>query len=199
MHERKAYVFVGQSGSGKGTQVKLLETAILAKDQLLRCFHITTGDRFREMIARDSSYTIHQTKEYMEQGKLPPSFLGIHSWAHSLIYDYMGEDIVFMDGTPRIVEEVLPLLGALEFLQIQPVVIYIKVGDDWAHEKAKGRGRADDQDEAELRGRLAWFHDRVIPVIEMLHADPRVHYVEVNGEQTIDAVHAEILTALQLN
>jgi adenylate kinase family enzyme len=198
MHEKTAYIFVGQSGSGKGTQAKLLDAALRRENPLRTIFHIETGERFRDMIEHNT-YIISRTKTYMEAGKLPPSFLGVYSWAYPLINEYNAEDYLIVDGTPRIIEEVPILMGALEFIDAKIVVILINVSDAWAKEKASGRGRADDKDVQELAGRLAWYHEQVEPVVAFFRGSDKVSLFEINGEQTIEAVHRDICAALAIS
>lgn len=194
---QSAYIFIGQSGCGKGTQVALLTEKIKSLDQDHGILYLETGKRFRELIATDL-FTAKKTKEMMEEGKLPPPFLGIHAWTHFLIEDYDGNSHVIMDGTPRVPDEVPILLSACRFYDWETHVIYIDVGDEWAYEKTKGRGRADDVDEKKIWGRIEWFHESVIPTIELLKNDPSVHFHHIAGEQTIEAVHEEICRELQL-
>jgi adenylate kinase family enzyme len=197
MTDKTAYIFVGQSGSGKGTQAKLLDSALREENPLLTIFHIETGQEFRAMIERDT-YIISRTKEYMDAGKLPPSFLGVYSWAESLINQYNAEDALIIDGTPRITEEVPILMGALQFINAKIVVISINVSDDWARDKATKRGRSDDRDMHELDGRLAWYHQQVEPVVTFFKTSDAVSYIEINGEQPIEAVQADILRELAI-
>lgn len=197
MHEKTAYIFVGQSGSGKGTQADLLDQALRAKNDLLRIFHIETGAKFRALVEGES-FVIGRTREYMAEGKLPPSFLGVYAWARSIVEEYNAEDALIIDGTPRIVEEVPILMGALSFIEAKVVVIHIAVSDAWAKERAQGRGRADDLDLQELEGRLQWYHSQVQPVIDFFKQSSAVTYVEINGEQTIGAVHTDICSKLSI-
>lgn len=197
MHEKTAYIFVGQSGSGKGTQAELLDHALRTKNDLLRIFHIETGAKFRTLI-EGNSFVIGRTREYMTEGKLPPSFLGVYAWARSIVEEYNAEDALIIDGTPRISEEVPILMGALSFIDAKVVVIHIAVSDTWAKEKASARGRSDDVDMHELEGRLAWYHTQVQPVIDFFKQSSAVTYIEINGEQTIEKVHEDICEKLAL-
>lgn len=193
---QSAYIFIGQSGCGKGTQVALLQEKINLLDPERGILYLETGKRFRELIKRDL-FTAKKTKEYMDAGRLPPSFLGVHAWTHFLIEDYDGLAHVVMDGTPRVPEEVPILLSACSFFNWQTHVIYIDVGDEWAYEKTKGRGRTDDLDEKEIWGRIEWFHQSVIPTIEILKNSPIVTFHHIHGEQTIEEVHADICRELE--
>lgn len=190
------YIFIGQSGSGKGTQVDLLKKKILTLDKDAKIFDLETGKVFRELIA-GSSYTSKRTKSFIDSGKLPPSFLGVHAWSHSIIENYNGDQYVFIDGTPRDAHEVPALCSAFEFFDWYPHIINIEVGDEWSYDRLKGRGRADDN-EASIWGRIQWFHESVVPAVELLKESPRVTYHTIYGEQTIECVHRDICHELGL-
>lgn len=189
------YIFIGQSGAGKGTQVALLDKAIRAVygDSI---FHLETGEAFRSLIAGES-YTAQKTRALIDEGELPPAFLGVHAWSHALIAGYEGQRHVFLDGTPRVAAEVPALLSAFAFYGWRPHVIYIAVGDVWAKDKLLARGRADDN-AADIDGRIAWFYQSVLPAIDMLKSSPLVTFHTINGEQSIEKVHADIVQLLHI-
>jgi len=186
-----AYIFIGRSGAGKGTQVALLEQKIKTLDPLLPTFVVETGKKFRELIATDT-YTAQRVKSIAAQGKLPPPFIGVHMWSHSLIEGYTGSGSVFIDGTPRISEEVPMILSAIEFYGWKAHVINLAVSDEWAHDRIKGRGRADDIRDEEVWARIQWFHESVEPAIELLRNNPLVTMHDIHGELSIEEVHADI-------
>ncbi|MBP6857875.1 MAG: nucleoside monophosphate kinase [Candidatus Pacebacteria bacterium] len=191
------YIFIGQSGSGKGTQVDLLKKKIQSLDPEASMFDLETGKIFRELI-KSPTYTGKLTKQMIDQGKLPPSFLGVHAWSHSIIEKYNGNQHVFIDGTPRICDEVPALCSTFDFFDWHPHVINIDVSDEWSYDRLKARGREDDKDENDVWGRIQWFHESVIPAIELLKQSPRVVYHSVSGEQTIECVHRDICEELGL-
>lgn len=187
-----AYIFIGQSGSGKGTQAALLERALRAMHPTSSLLHFETGNIFRSFIETDS-YTAHKTKEVMDQGILPASFIGVHVWSHELIASYTGQECVIIDGTPRVAEEVPILLSAAKFYGWETTVVYIEVSDAWANERLLGRGRPDDTVDHERMARLQWFHDNVMPAVELLKSSPNVTFHTVNGERSIEEIHEEII------
>ena len=195
--EKQAYIFIGQSGAGKGTQANLLEQKIRAKHSEASILHLETGAIFRSFITRDS-YTAQLTKEMMDAGKLPPSFIGIHVWSHELIEKYSGQSFVFLDGTPRISEEVPVLLSAAKFYGWNLNVIYIEVGDTWANDRLIGRARADDMDPNDRAERIAWFHANVMPAVVALQNAADVQVLTINGERTIEEIHTEICEKIGL-
>jgi adenylate kinase family enzyme len=193
-----AFIFIGQSGCGKGTQVQLLQETLHRLDSDHSVLYLETGRRFRELITSDL-FTARKTKAVMEEGLLPPPFLGVHAWTHFLIEEYDGTGHCVMDGTPRVPDEVPILLSACKFYGWETHVIFIDVGDEWAYERTKVRGRADDTDEKKIWGRIEWFHQSVVPTIELLRNAPDVMFHQVHGEQTIEEVHAEICRELGLS
>ncbi len=189
------YLFIGQSGSGKGTQVSLLKDRILKDHPDTKFFFIETGDKFRELI-QGTSHTSQLTRNMMANGELPPAFLGVHMWSHELIDDYDGTTTVFIDGTPRVAEEVPLLLSAAAFYGWTIDAICLHTSDQWVHARLKGRGREDDSSEHTISGRINWFHASVEPAIELLKESPLVRFHNIDGEQTIAQVHKAVCDSL---
>jgi adenylate kinase family enzyme len=187
----EVFIFIGQSGAGKGTQAALLKAALERSDPQTGVIDLEIGAVFRKLIKTDG-YTAQKTKALMDEGTLPPPFLGIHAWTHLLIEKYDGKSNLIIDGTPRVPDEVPILITAAKFYGWEPHVIFIDVSDEWAYEKTKGRGREDDKDERDIWGRIQWFHQSVIPTIELLKAAPNMKFHSVHGEQTIENVHKDI-------
>ncbi len=192
-----AYIFIGQSGSGKGTQAALLEQKLQSVKPNDRLLHLETGKLFRSFI-ETTSFTAQQTKAFIDAGKIPPSFIGVHVWSHELIAQYDGQEQVIIDGAPRVSDEVPVLLSAARFYDWKLNVVFINVGDTWANERLVGRGRTDDLDEADRTSRIAWFHDSVMPGIALLQQSPDVQFITVDGERAIADIHADICTQLGL-
>ena len=109
--KQRVYIFAGHSGAGKGTQVKLFKQKAETLFPGVPVLHVQTGDMFRSLIQEDTE-TARRAKALIDQGLLPPAFLGVYAWAHMLINGYNGTQIVCIDGTPRIPEEV-PLLKGI--------------------------------------------------------------------------------------
>jgi adenylate kinase len=192
--EQSVFIFIGHSGAGKGTQVSLLESTLTAAHPETPIFHLETGKKFRELMAGDT-YTGKKTKELLGAGTLAPSFLAIHAWSHEFIYRYEGKGHVFIDGMPRVIDEVPALISAIKFYGWKPHIIYLNVSDEWALERLMNRGRDDDK-EAEIKKRIMWFHHSVVPAIDMLRENPLVTFHTIHGEQSIEAVHQEIIQSL---
>jgi len=57
------------------------------------------------------------------------------------------------------------------------------------------RKRADDTPE-KIQNRLDWYEKDVLPSINYFRNKPSFDFIEINGEQTIENVHNDIIKAL---
>lgn len=189
------FILIGRSGSGKGTQAALLQGALEDKGHG-KVIHITTGGGFREFIQSDSH--IAKTAKYINDiGGLQPEFLAVWVWSNIFIKTLTGNETVILDGAPRKPFEVSVLHSAIAFLGYQePIVIYLDVSESESREHVKGRGRPDDKDESSVTSRMNWFETDILPTLDVYLHDPRYKVLHINGEQTIEAVHKEIMEKL---
>ena len=191
--ELKTFVFIGRSGSGKGTQARLLEGYIKDVDSLNNVLYLETGARFRDFL-KDSNYTAKLSQEIYKRGDLQPDFLAIRIWADELQEKLSGDEHLIFDGTPRQLREAYVLETALDFYQRKDVyIVYPNVSRKWSEEKLSKRGREDDKNLEEIKKRLDWYDEKVLPVIEYYRGNPRYHFLDINGEQTIEEVHNNIV------
>lgn len=190
-------IFFGPSGSGKGTQAKLLQKVLEEKNPERKILYIETGKRFREL-AEGDSFTSKEIKKIVERGELLPEFLPIWVWTGLMMENITGDEHIFMDGLSRQPKEAPVLDSAIKFYKRQnPLVISIEVSDEWATKLLKGRGRNDDTDE-EIKKRLAWYKENVVPAIEYFKNNPDYKFISINGEQSIEEVHQEIMEKVGL-
>ncbi|PCI28063.1 hypothetical protein COB55_04595 [Candidatus Wolfebacteria bacterium] len=188
---QKAFIFYGRSGSGKGTQAQLL-IEHLKKTTDTDVVYIETGAALREFMTRDG-YISKMTKDVLDEGGLLPAFIPVWIWTDILREKYTGKEHLVLDGLARRPKEA-PVLGtALEFLGfVKPTVLTIDVSHDWAVEKLLARGRKDDNEE-DIRNRLKWYDSEVEGAISYFKGNGSYEVLTINGEQTIEEVHKEIL------
>lgn len=185
---------MGRSGSGKGKQGELLK-AELAKDGR-SVFYLETGAKFRQFVA-SGSYSGQLASQALNQGALLPSFLAVWNWGSSLLDKLTGEEHLIIDGTPRMLAEAEMFDGALKFYQRTPATfIYLNTSAAEAVKRLTLRGRSDDVTPEKINTRMQWFEQEVMPVIEHYRTSPLVKFVEINGDQSVEVVQAEIMTKL---
>ncbi len=193
--QNNTYIFFGRSGSGKGTQAALLIDYLQQRGSSV--LYMETGQKFREFMTANN-YTALRTRSIMEKGGLLAAFLPIWIWTNELINRYTGYEDLVLDGLCRKLAEAPVLDSALKFYGIEHAhVIQINVSNEWAFDRMKGRGRADDTDEY-IKSRLNWYDHEVLPVLEYFKERKGYTFVDINGEQPIEAVFAELKSALQL-
>ena len=189
----QTFIFFGRSGCGKGTQAHLLQQKLEQSGG--KVLYIETGAKFREFMEKDT-YTSHMTKEVMANGGLLPAFLPIWVWSNFLIENFTGQEHLILDGLSRRAFEA-PILDSMVsfYKRDRPYVILIDVSREWSKERLMGRKRADDTDEY-IESRLNWYDREVVPAIEYFRNHSGYHFLEVDGEKTIEEVNEEIMDKL---
>lgn len=200
-HPPRTFIFIGRSGCGKGTQVKILRDHLTKTDPDKReHMYLETGARFREFI-KGTGFTNKIASHIADTGQRQPDFLAVWNWAHVLIEEMDGEEHLIVDGMPRSYQEALVFDSAITFYGRQkPTVIYIDVSKDWSRERLSARavseGRKDDINQDTVERRLSWFDTDVYPAVKFFESHPGYHFVHVNGEQSVEAVTKDIFMAL---
>lgn len=195
MH-KETFIFIGASGSGKGTQVSLLKEHLAKKDPTTPIFYLQTGQYFREFIKQDT-FAAEIAKHAIDNGERAPDFLAMYIWSKVFVKNLTGNEHLIIDGSPRSINEEKNLDIALKFFRREhPAVIYIKVSPEWSLEhllsRAQKEGRVDDTEES-IRKRLAWFEHDVVPAINRYRRDRDYDFIEINGERTVEEVHRDII------
>ncbi len=187
-------IFIGRSGSGKGTQARMLEDYIRDNDsQNLPVLYLETGKAFREFI-KGSSLGSELANKRVATGERQPDFLAIWMWAHTVVLTLEAEMHLIVDGTPRSLPEAEILQTALDFYVRQDVhIIYLQVSREWSINHLRNRGRADDINMSSIEQRMSWFDDQVMPAVEFFKASGKVNFSEISAEQNIEQVHADIM------
>jgi adenylate kinase len=195
----KAFIFIGRSGCGKGTQADLLMTHLSeGKHKDVKTLHVESGALLRNFI-KGNNYTQDKLKAVLNSGTLVPESIIVALWTDYIIANFTGVENMVFDGTPRKLHEAQLLDNALQFYSLEkPAVIYIHVSSDWSEKRLINRARKDDTPEA-IAKRLAWFETEVSKTLNFYKHNPYYNFIEINGEQPIDDVQNEILAKLGLN
>jgi adenylate kinase len=195
MTQPHTYIFIGRSGAGKGTQIQLLIEKLKTTGHPV--LHVETGKAFREFI-QTKSHASDLSKKIATEGGLQPSFLSIWTWSDLLIKNFSGQEHLLFDGMPRRMSEAKILETALRFYGVEnPTVIFLDVSEHWAMDRLFGRGRADDGKES-IAHRMAWFDQDVADTVQYMAHNSYYRFIKINGEQTIEEVHADVVKGLNL-
>lgn len=194
MESTTTVIFMGMQGSGKGTQARLLADYVRNTFSETSLLHFEAGKEFRSF-ASEQGYSQEKVKQSLEEGNIQPVFLATYFWSHKFINHLEKNTAIILDGSPRRLLEAKLLTSAMEFYDRSPSVINLEIDDAVAIERLLGRGREDDSKEG-IRKRLAWFKSEVLPTISYLRDQDRYQVIDVDGTQTIEAVHQDIVTKL---
>lgn len=193
----KTIIFVGRSGSGKGTQAEMLIDVLKKKNPNTPIFYQETGEAFREFINGDS-FTQKKSQAIMNEGGLQPPFLAVLMWGNSFVQKLTGEEHLIIDGTPRYLDEANLLDSALSFYCRTAYVVYIDISEAEAISRLEKRGRADDKECKDIKERMRWFEQSVMETIDHYKNSNTHTLINIKGGCSIEDVHKEILEKLDL-
>jgi adenylate kinase len=176
-------VLVGIQGAGKSTQGNLLADK-------LKVPYLSTGHIFR-VLAKEHTPEGRYIKEVMNAGHLIPDERTI-----TIVNDYLARPEYktgyIMDGFPRNLHQ------AESFTEKLDHVIYLKVSDKealWRLAFREGGEIREDETVIAIRKRIELFHEKTQPILEYYKKQHML--LEVNGEQTIEDIHKEIMKHLK--
>ena len=197
MNKPYTFVFFGIVGSGKGTQVKLLGRYLKSNNLSEEVLATSTGSEYRKLIEK-GNYTSQFVKTIIEKGELQPDFLTISLFTNILISSLKEETFFIADGFPRTVVQAEAFEQAMEFYNRKDIhIIYIELSKEEAIKRMKLRGRSDDTDEG-IAERFKVYARDVIPSMDYFKNKEGYTMHVINGDQTIEAVHEEIIKSLNL-
>lgn len=170
-------VLIGIQGSGKSTQGNLLQ-------EKLGVPYLSTGHIFREL-AKEKTPLGRYIKEVMNAGYLIPDEKTLE-----IVSEYLSraeyEKGYILDGFPRTVTQAESFANGID------KVVYLRVSDKEALWRLSLRNdEREDETLKAIHKRIELFHKFTEPVIEYYRQKGKL--AEVDGEQDIEAIHAEIL------
>lgn len=210
-------LLMGPPGAGKGTQA----------EKLIREYgipQISTGDMFRAAV-KSGTALAKEAKSYMDKGALVPDSVTVGIVKERLAQDDCKKGWI-LDGFPRTTAQASALDAILHDLGIQlTAVLDFNVNRDDLVKRVSGRlvcrqcgasfhkefrppkqegvcdncggelyQRADDN-EVTVRERLAVYDTSTKPLIDYYKVSGR--YYEINGDQSMDKVFADVQAALK--
>ncbi len=174
-------VIMGLAGAGKGTQAKML---VEENNYSL----ISTGDLLRQ-------YATDDQKQRMHQGIL---------LRDDEIYEMIGKALAevpdlkkcLIDGTPRSIPQADWLLEQVQAGRFTiDAVLHLEIAESVVRARLLQRGRTDDTEDS-ISKRFAEYHRATEPILGYL-SSKGVPVFRINGDQSPEAVHADIVKALQ--
>lgn len=204
MAKKPVIFFLGKSGSGKDTQADLLI-------EKFKFNFISSGDLLRDFKNRSSAFPEDSLERYeadgikriLDTGKFVPTLTVACQWrfaALEVMKNFKQSTGLVFGGSPRKLAEAMILddffskwPDAQEYFKICPVEITLS--NEEAAKRLLLRRREDDNERA-IKNRLSEFEEFVVPVIDYFKKSGRL--LTVNGEQSIDDVHKDVLKVLDI-
>lgn len=212
----KYVVLLGGPGAGKGTQAQRLSKSLSIPQ-------VSTGDLFRYNLKEETELGL-LAKDYMERGDLVPDTVTVAMVRERLAEADCAKGVIF-DGFPRTLQQAAALDELLSDMGEQvSCVPVIDVSDEVIVERLTARRscrecgkvynllfnpppqlgvcecggvlyqRADDKPET-IKNRLYVYYKETSPLIGYYFAQG--FFVQINGEQNIDAVQADLLQVVR--
>lgn len=161
------------------------------KDPDTKVLYVETGQRFRDFI-KENNYTSKLSRKIYTSGELQPSFLAAKMWSDELIEKMKGHEHLVFDGTSRKLREAHVLEHALDFYKREEIyIVFLKISRELSKKRLLDRGRLDDSDE-DIEKRLDWYDEAVKPVVDYYRESPKYHFLDIDGEQSIEEIHENI-------
>lgn len=198
-NQEETIVFIGRSGSGKGTQIKLLKEHLNRIRPETPIFHFESGDHFRNFISSEG-YTSDLMRDIITEGKLAPDFITGWLLVQALVKDFKEGQTLILDGFPRTQTQALTLDSAIDYYHRERVkIVHIDVSEDEVRTRLIERGREDDKASEIIENRIRWYNENVVPTINYLRMKPQYEVIDINGEQGIEEIQLEIIQRLNLD
>lgn len=191
-------IFIGPQGSGKGTQIDKLDEVLTKKDPTRTTVDFQTGRRFRALAMKGEGFTEEHVAQTLDGGALQPLFLSVVLWGDAMREHLNPDRHMLIDGFPRIVAEAVVLESAFTFYERKNItIINLETPEEVVRTRMQARARQDDTKDS-IETRLSWYRTETLPVLEYYRKREHTNVIDIDGTDTIDGVHAQILTALNL-
>jgi adenylate kinase len=192
----QTFIFLGKSGSGKGTQIELLKEFIIKENQSLNIYSFVMGDIFRDFM-KGQGCAQNKIGNIIGQGLLVPDIIANSLFVSNLLNNLKDEDYLFIDGIPRSEEQAQNVVEILKFYdRNNTIVINIEVSDEEVKKRMLLRARADDKEEA-IISRLKYYNENVLPASQFLKEKSGFKYIDIDGERLIEEISLDIINKLK--
>lgn len=174
-------LITGLAGSGKSTQGELLQ-------QKLDCPWLGMGNLLR-------ASADEELRQHLLTGELVDDSIALRVMGEELAKMGAADKQFILDGFPRSLEQARWLGQKVAAGELKdPIVIHIKTHEEIAEQRLMQRGRVDDHRQA-IMERFNEYEKSIKPILDYFKAQG-FPVIDIDGEQTIEQVHQEIIKAI---
>lgn len=181
---------MGRPGSGKGTQARLL-----SEKTGFQIF--STGDVYRKLAAEDT-FLGRKIKNIIDKGNLTPYWFASYLFEKEILNLAPDKGIIF-EGVGRREPEAKMFHDVVEWLERPYVIFYLEASEKELKKRlfkrAQVEGRADDAKEEHIETRFQEYEKYTQRSVEFFQSVGTV--VHINGEQSPEQVHADIMERIE--
>lgn len=188
----RTILFVGRPGSGKETQARALSDST--------GFNIfSSGEKFREIREHRDPLGL-RVKEMYDTGTLMPTWFADYLFEEAVIRLPHTTGII-LEGSGRTVAQATLIDEILTWLGRNYRVVNLVISPEEATKRQLSRSltadRPDSNSEEKIRVRLKEYEDSTAPAIEYFRT--KGYVVDIDGERSIEEIHADIVAKLGLS
>ena len=180
-------LLIGAPGAGKGTQAERLANRFAIA-------HISSGDLLRRHV-KDQTSLGRTIKSYLDRGDLVPDGVVMDMLRKPVVAAAQAGGYV-LDGFPRTVQQARASFPTAHALGVEvQVAVHLDVPRAELVHRLLARRRGSEDTEAVIERRLQVYLDKTVPLLEYYAG--REWIFTVDGAQSPDAVHGDIVAGLQ--
>ena len=187
------FSLIGRSGCGKGTQAKML------MEEIGNLYYISTGDLLRKLAVTGTT-TARKIAEVIDSGGLPFDDIATTLWMYEIAHNVKENQGIILDGAPRRLVEAQNFDRFMDFLEQKDktAMLLLDISRKEAFRRLMERGeheKRDDDNAQAINNRLDYYEERVVEVVEYYEKQGRL--MRINGEQSVEDVHKEIMVKIR--
>jgi len=196
--KKQTFIFVGRSGSGKGTQLEFLQEYLSSNFNGISTKTIIMGDIFRAFFKEDGFVQNIAREVTTKEGKFQPDFLTDALFINNVITTVEEDSVLFFDGYPRTLNQLKVIKELLIYIKREnPIILNIEVARESVKSRMLSRGRNDDNENA-IENRLNEYDKFIVPMLEEIKNDPFFKYLEIDGEGKKEDIHQEVINKINV-
>ena len=168
-------------------------------EEIGNLYYISTGDLLRKLAVTGTT-TARKIAEVIDSGGLPFDDIATTLWMYEIAHNVKENQGIILDGAPRRLVEAQNFDRFMDFLEQKDktAMLLLDISRKEAFRRLMERGeheKRDDDNAQAINNRLDYYEERVVEVVEYYEKQGRL--MRINGEQSVEDVHKEIMVKIR--